>query len=154
MNKVFLLGRLTADPELRQTASNVAVASFTVAVNRPFNRNAAERQADFIDCVAWRNSAEFVSKYFTKGKPILVEGRLQVRSYEDKQGVKRRAYEVVCDNVNFVEGASRSEGASGSFPAPAADPSAPNIPANTGVAYSSGDVGDFQEVDSYDDLPF
>ena len=98
-----MLGRLTADPELRQTPNNISVTSFTVAVNRPFTKG-AERQADFIDCVAWRNSAEFVSRYFTKGKPILVEGRLQVRSYEDKQGNKRRAYEVVCDNVSFVEG--------------------------------------------------
>ena len=149
MNKVILLGRLTADPELRQTPSNVPVASFTVAVNRPFNKNAAERQADFIDCVAWRNSAEFVSKYFAKGKPILVEGRLQVRSYEDKQGVKRRAYEVVCDNVNFVEGAPKNEGA----PAYSA-PAMPSESPSAGVAYSSGDAGDFQEVEGYDDLPF
>ena len=151
MNKVILLGRLTADPELRQTPSNVPVASFTVAVNRPFNKNAAERQADFIDCVAWRNSAEFVSKYFAKGKPILVEGRLQVRSYEDKQGVKRRAYEVVCDNVNFVEGAAKNEGAP-AYSAPS--PSSFDAPASAGVAYSSGDAGDFQEVEGYDDLPF
>ena len=149
MNKVILLGRLTADPELRQTPSNVPVASFTVAVNRPFNKNAAERQADFIDCVAWRNSAEFVSKYFTKGKPILVEGRLQVRSYEDKQGNKRRAYEVVCDNISFVEGAPRDNAAPASFAAPPAHAAEP-----AGVAYSSGDAGDFQEVEGYDDLPF
>jgi len=148
VNKVLLLGRLTADPELRQTQSNVSVASFTVAVNRPFTKG-AERQADFIDCVAWRNTADFVCKYFSKGKPILVEGRLQVRSYEDKQGIKRRATEVVCDNVNFVEGAPRTEGTSSySAPAPA------GAPADSGVAYSSGDVGDFQEVEGYDDLPF
>ncbi|WP_343253202.1 single-stranded DNA-binding protein [Ligaoa zhengdingensis] len=151
MNKVILLGRLTADPELRQTPNNISVTSFTVAVNRPFTKG-AERQADFIDCVAWRNSAEFVSRYFTKGKPILVEGRLQVRSYEDKQGNKRRAYEVVCDNVSFVEG-TRPDGPSGTYAAPAA-PAAPAPAADTGVAYSNGDVGDFQEVDGYDDLPF
>ena len=151
MNKVILLGRLTADPELRQTPNNISVTSFTVAVNRPFTKG-AERQADFIDCVAWRNSAEFVSRYFTKGKPILVEGRLQVRSYEDKQGNKRRAYEVVCDNVSFVEG-TRPDGSSGTYVAPAA-PAAPAPAADTGVAYSNGDVGDFQEVDGYDDLPF
>lgn len=148
MNKVILLGRLTADPELRQTPSNIPVASFSIAVNRPFNKNAAERQADFIDCVAWRNSAEFVSKYFSKGKPILVEGRLQVRSYEDKQGNKRRAYEVVCDNISFVEGAAKSDTGSAAFssPPPSAEPA--------GVAYSSGSAGDFQEVEGYDDLPF
>lgn len=152
MNKVILLGRLTADPELRQTPSNISVASFTVAVNRPFSKG-AERQADFIDCVAWRNSADFVSKYFSKGKPILVEGRLQVRSYEDKQGVKRRAYEVVCDNVSFVEGAPKTEGAPSSYAPPApSDEHAP--PAQSGVAYSSGSAGDFQEVEGYDDLPF
>lgn len=149
MNKVLLLGRLTADPELRQTQNNISVASFTVAVNRPFVKG-AERQADFIDCVAWRNTAEFVCKYFNKGKPILVEGRLQVRSYEDKQGIKRRATDVVCDNVNFVEGAAKNEGTS-SYSAPEPSSSAHT---DSGVAYSSGDVGDFQEVDGYDDLPF
>lgn len=147
-----MLGRLTADPELRQTPNNISVTSFTVAVNRPFTKG-AERQADFIDCVAWRNSAEFVSRYFTKGKPILVEGRLQVRSYEDKQGNKRRAYEVVCDNVSFVEG-TRPDSPSGTYAAPVAPVVAPAPAADAGVAYSNGDVGDFQEVDGYDDLPF
>lgn len=149
MNKVILLGRLTADPELRQTPSNLSVASFTVAVNRPVSKG-NERQADFIDCVAWRNTADFVCKYFNKGKPILVEGKLQVRNYEDKQGNKRRAYEVVCDNINFVEGAPKNEGAAPSYSAPALS----NAPADSGVAYSSGDAGDFQEVEGYDDLPF
>lgn len=152
MNKVFLLGRLTADPELRQTASNISVTSFTVAVNRPYVKG-AERQADFIDVVAWRQSAEFVCRYFQKGKPILVEGRLQVRDYTDKNGNKRRAYEVQADNVSFVEGAGNGGGGNTS-PSYGNSPS-PSVPSeNTGVAYSSGDTGDFEEVGGFDDLPF
>ena len=151
MNRVILLGRLARDPELRQTVNNVAVASFAVAVNRSYQKE-KEQLADFIECVAWRGTAEFVARYFAKGGPIALEGRLQVRSYEDKQGNKRRAYEVVCDNVSFVEG-TRPDGPSGTYAAPAA-PAAPAPAADTGVAYSNGDVGDFQEVDGYDDLPF
>lgn len=108
MNKIFLLGRLTKDPELRQTQAGISVAAFTIAVNRPYTKG-KEKQADFIDCVAWRGTADFVCKYFAKGAPILAEGSLQVRSYEDKQGVKRRVFEVVCDNVSFVDGAAKNE---------------------------------------------
>lgn len=149
MNRVILLGRLTADPELRQTQSNISVASFSVAVNRPFVKG-AERQADFINCVAWRNTADFLCKYFTKGKPILIEGRLQIRNYEDKQGQKRTAAEVVCDNVSFVEGAPKTEGGAG-YSAPAQPHS--ESP-ESGAAYASGAASDFQEVEGYDDLPF
>ena len=151
MNKVILLGRLVADPELRQTQTNISVASFRVAVNRPFTKG-AERQADFIDCVAWRNNADFLCKYFSKGKPILLEGRLQIRNYEDKQGQKRTAAEVVCDNVNFVEGTPKTEGAS-NYSVPAAASGTP-ASGESGAAYSSGEASDFQEVEGYDDLPF
>ncbi|MEF9853774.1 MAG: single-stranded DNA-binding protein [Hydrogenoanaerobacterium sp.] len=152
MNKVFLLGRLVADPELRQTQSNISVASFRVAVNRPYTKG-AERTADFIDCVAWRNSADFLCKCFTKGKPILLEGRLQIRSYEDKQGQKRTAAEVVCDNISFVEGSSKADGASGNY-TPPAQASSPAPATESGAAYASGAASDFQEVEGYDDLPF
>ncbi|MCI5801390.1 MAG: single-stranded DNA-binding protein [Oscillospiraceae bacterium] len=153
MNKVFLLGRLTADPELRQTASNISVTSFTVAVNRPYTKG-AERQADFIDVVAWRQSAEFVCRYFQKGKPILVEGRLQVRDYTDKNGNKRRVYEVQADNVSFVEGAGNGGNTGGASPSYNNSPSPSAAPEPSGVAYSSGDAGDFEEVGGFDDLPF
>ena len=144
------MGRLVADPELRHTPSDVAVTSFTLAVDRSYVKAGADRQTDFIDIVAWRQSAEFVSKYFNKGKMIIVEGSIQTRSYEDKNGNKRTAVEVVADNVQFGESKSASS-SSQSYSAPAPI-QAPPEPA---VSYASGDVGDFSEMaaDS-DDLPF
>ena len=121
LNHITIMGRLTRDPELRRTGSGVAVASFTVAVDRDFSgRDGGERETDFIDCVAWRQSGEFVSKYFTKGSMIVVSGRLQIRSWTDKEGNKRRTAEVVADNCYFGE-SKRSEGGSstGSYSAPA-----------------------------------
>lgn len=133
MNRVILLGRLARDPELRQTANNVAVASFAVAVNRPYQKD-KERQADFIECVAWRGTGEFVARYFAKGDPIALEGRLQVRSYDDKQGGKRKAYEVVCENVEFTGSRERRQ--------------------TDGPQEQTYDASDFEEVDSDGDLPF
>ncbi len=102
LNHIVIMGRLTRDPELRRTGSGVAVASFSVAVDRDFGRNEnGEKETDFIDCVAWRNTAEFVSKYATKGRMVVVSGRLQIRSWTDKDGNKRRTAEVVADNVYF-----------------------------------------------------
>ena len=102
LNHITIMGRLTRDPELRRTGSGVAVASFTVAVDRDFGgRDGGEKETDFIDCVAWRQTGEFVSKYFTKGRMIVVSGRLQIRSWTDKDGNKRRTAEVVADNVYF-----------------------------------------------------
>ena len=102
LNHIVIMGRLTRDPELRRTGSGVAVASFTVAVDRDFGgRDGGEKETDFIDCVAWRQTGEFVSKYFTKGRMIVVSGRLQIRSWTDKDGNKRRTAEVVADNVYF-----------------------------------------------------
>ena len=113
LNHITLMGRLTRDPELRRTGSGIAVASFTLAVDRDFSpRDGGERETDFIDCVAWRQTGEFVSKYFTKGRMAVVSGRLQIRSWTDKDGNKRRSAEVVADNVYF--GDSRREGAAGS----------------------------------------
>jgi single-strand DNA-binding protein len=114
LNHIVIMGRLTRDPELRRTGTGVAVASFTVAVDRDFGgREGGERETDFIDCVAWRNTGEFVSKYFTKGSMIVVSGRLQIRGWTDKEGNKRRTAEVVADNVYFGE--SKRSGDSGSY---------------------------------------
>ena len=112
LNHITIMGRLTRDPELRRTGSGVAVASFTVAVDRDFGKNEnGEKETDFIDCVAWRQTGEFVSKYFTKGSMIVVSGRLQVRSWTDKEGNKRRTAEVVADNCYFGE-SKRNDGGS------------------------------------------
>ena len=112
LNHIVIMGRLTRDPELRRTGTGVAVASFTVAVDRDFGgREGGEKETDFIDCVAWRQTGEFVSKYFTKGRMIVVSGRLQIRSWTDKDGNKRRTAEVVADNCYF--GDSKRDGESG-----------------------------------------
>ena len=113
LNHIVIMGRLTRDPELRRTGTGVAVASFSVAVDRDFaGRESGERETDFIDCVAWRTTGEFVSKYFTKGSMIVVSGRLQIRSWTDKEGNKRRTAEVVADNVYFGEGKRNNDGGS------------------------------------------
>lgn len=103
LNKVILMGRLTRDPELRTTPNGVNVASFSIAVNRDYTKAGEERIADFINCVAWRNTADFVSKYFIKGMMIIVEGRIQSRSWTDTDGRKRYATDVVCESVQFGE---------------------------------------------------
>ena len=111
LNHITIMGRLTRDPELRRTGSGIAVASFTVAVDRDFGgRDGGEKETDFIDCVAWRQTGEFVSKYFTKGRMIVVSGRLQIRSWTDKEGNKRRTAEVVADNVYFGDSRRDNEG--------------------------------------------
>ena len=111
LNHITIMGRLTRDPELRRTGTGIAVASFTVAVDRDFGgRDGGEKETDFIDCVAWRSTGEFVSKYFTKGSMIVVSGRLQIRGWTDKEGNKRRSAEVVADNVYFGESKRSSEG--------------------------------------------
>ena len=113
LNHIIIMGRLTRDPELRRTGSGIAVASFTVAVDRDFGgRDGGEKETDFIDCVAWRQTGEFVSKYFTKGRMIVVSGRLQIRSWTDKEGNKRRTAEVVAENCYF--GDSKRDDQSGS----------------------------------------
>lgn len=110
LNCITIMGRLTRDPELRRTDSGIPVASFTVAVDRDFSNNqSGEKETDFIDCVAWRGTGEFVDKYFNKGSMIVVSGRLQIRSWTDKEGNKRRSAEVVADNVYFGEGKKDSQ---------------------------------------------
>ena len=124
LNHITIMGRLTRDPELRRTGSGVAVASFTLAVDRDFSgRDGGEKEVDFIDCVAWRHTGEFVSKYFTKGQMAVASGRLQIRSWTDKEGNKRRTAEVVAESVYFAgskpDGNSSHGGSSyGSAPAP------------------------------------
>ena len=101
LNKIFIMGRLTRDPELRRTQNGTAVTSFTLAVDRDFKSQSGEKETDFIDVVAWRTTAEFVAKYFTKGRMAVVEGRLQIRDWTDKDGNKRRNAEVLADNIYF-----------------------------------------------------
>ena len=168
LNHITIMGRLTRDPELRRTGSGVAVASFTLAVDRDFGKNEnGERETDFIDCVAWRQTGEFVSKYFTKGRMIVVSGRLQIRSWNDKDGNKRRTAEVVADNVYFGD-SKRDEGGSyagnsfggnsyGSAPAYGgySAPSAPAAPAYGGYSVPSAPASDFAMLNDDDaQLPF
>ena len=142
LNKIILMGRLTRDPELRSTDSGIAVTSFSIAVDRDFKSQSGEKETDFIDIVAWRNTADFVSKYFTKGRMAVVEGRLQIRSWTDKDGNNRRSAEVVADHVYF--GDSKKEdtsGASGGYQ----------------VAGRPVDVrpdGEFDEIEDDGTLPF
>ena len=142
LNVAALNGRLTADPELRHTTSDIPVTSFTLAVDRGYVKAGAERQADFIDIVCWRSTAEFVSKYFHKGQLVAVEGSIQTRTYTDSQGNKRKATEIVANKVDFAE--SRRDGYGGG----SGSPSHPN------AAPAAGDSGDFVEIAGDDDLPF
>lgn len=153
LNKIFLQGRLVADPELRHTPSGVAVASLRLAVDRDFkDRETGEKKADFINVVAWRGTAEFISRFFTKGRMALVEGRLQIRDYTDRDGNKRTAAEVVADNVYFGDSRRDSEG--GGYAPPARSPQQPAASDNSYSAPPSG--GDqFAELDDDDgELPF
>ena len=153
LNHIVLMGRLTRDPELRRTGSGIAVASFTLAVDRDYAAQGAERETDFVDIVAWRSTAEFVSKYFTKGRMAVVSGRLQIRNWQDKDGNKRRSAEVVANDVYF--GDSKRDGAApGGFDqsvpsyAPAPAPAAYAAPANGGAS-------DFAMLEDNDpELPF
>ena len=151
LNRIILMGRLTRDPELRRTGSGTAVTSFSLAVDRDFKSQSGEKETDFIDIVAWRNTAEFVSKYFTKGRMAVVEGRLQIRDWTDKDGGKRRSAEVVADNVYF--GDSKRDGGDhsgynpGYAPAPASHSAAPS-----NFSASGSDFAEIGEDDG--ELPF
>ena len=143
MNKVILMGRLTRDPEVRYTqTNNTLVASFSLAVNRRFARQGEERQADFINIVAWNKTGEFCSKYFKKGQMIAIRGSIQTRRYQDKDGNNRTAFEVVADDVQFADFARREGDAASVAPA-------------TSASYSNAGAGDFTSIDEVDeDLPF
>ena len=153
LNHITIMGRLTRDPELRRTGSGIAVASFTLAVDRDFSpRDGGERETDFIDCVAWRQTGEFVSKYFTKGRMAVVSGRLQIRSWTDKDGNKRRSAEVVADNVYF--GDSRRDGDNGGSSYGGNAYSAP-APSYGGYSAPAAPASDFAMLDDDDaQLPF
>ena len=139
LNRIILMGRLTRDPELRRTGSGTAVTSFSLAVDRDFKSQSGEKETDFIEVVAWKNTAEFVSKYFSKGRMAIVEGRLQIRDWVDKDGGKRRSAEVVADNVYF--GDSKRDSDSGVVPSYSDTP--------------NGMTPDFSEIGEEDgDLPF
>ena len=151
LNRVILMGRLTADPELKQTPNGISVVSFSLAVDRNFASKGAERQTDFINCVAWRQTAEFISRYFAKGRLMAVEGSLQVRNYVDKNENKRQAVEVVVDQAYFADS---KNAAPSSSPAPSYQSAAPAYAPAAPVAFNAGSVEDFQEIDDEDDLPF
>lgn len=152
LNVAVLMGRLVADPELRHTPNGVSVTSFTIAVDRSYVKSGAERQTDFIDIVAWRNTAEFVCKYFRKGQLAAVQGSIQTRSYTDKEGNKRKAFEIVADNVHFAE--PKRDGSSTGGYQPARSENSAAQSEQPAPAYTNGDTGDFEEIPSDDDLPF
>jgi single-strand DNA-binding protein len=150
LNKIFIMGRLTRDPELRRTQSGTAVTSFSLAVDRDFKSQSGEKETDFIDVVAWRSTAEFVAKYFTKGRMAIVEGRLQIRPWTDKDGNNRRSAEVVADNIYFGDSKRDSAGDMGGYSAPAY-----TAPAGGYSAPVGGGSSGFAEIDEEDgDLPF
>lgn len=148
LNCAVIIGRITANPELRTTPNGVSVTSFTVAVERSYQKAGEERQTDFINVVAWRGTAEFVSGYFRKGSMIAVQGSIQTRSYEDKSGNKRTAFEIVADNVSFC-GSKNEDRSGGAKPIRQAAPAAP-VP-----SFSTGSVTDFDDFSSDEELlPF
>lgn len=155
LNKVILAGRMTADPELKQTQSGVSVVSFGLAVNRRYvsrDNQQGQPDADFFNVTAWRERAEFVAKYFHKGSAICVVGSLQTRTYTDQQGVKRKLTDIVADEINFVESRASSDNAGNGgygYNAPAQDPYA--APAYSSPAASAPK---FEEIKTDDDLPF
>lgn len=158
LNHICIMGRLTRDPELRRTGSGIAVASFTLAVDRDRKNDDGEREVDFIDCNAWRSTGEFVSKYFAKGSMAIVSGRLQIRNYTDKEGIKRRAAEVVADSVYFGDSKKSTEGNS-TYQAPNGSQASENPFAQTEALISQyqqqGMQSDFAMLEGDDaQLPF
>jgi single-strand DNA-binding protein len=163
LNHITLMGRLVRDPELRRTGSGIAVASFRIAVDRDFApKDGGERKADFIDCVAWRQTGEFISKYFTKGRMIVVDGRLEMRDWTDKDGNKRTSAEVVVDNAYFGDSRRDNEGGNAyggnsygnntGYGAPAYNAPAPSF---GGYAAPAAPASDFAMLDDDDaQLPF
>lgn len=149
LNVVALMGRLTADPELKTTSTGLSVCRFTLAVDRNYAKAGTERQTDFINCVAWRGTADFVSKYFVKGQLVAVDGSVQTGSYTDNNGNKRYTFDVVVNNVNFTGDRRGDSGTRSSDYSPA--PRQDTAPAPT---YSNGSAEDFQQMPLDDDLPF
>ncbi len=158
LNVIALVGRFVADPELRHTSNGNATCTFRIAVDRNYVKQGEERKTDFIDIVVWRGTAEFVCKYFKKGNLVAVNGSLQTRNYEDKNGNKRTAYEIAADNVHFVESkAAASASSSGASSASYGGGSVATAPRNEQVAptgFAAGDAEDFSVISDDDDLPF
>jgi single-strand DNA-binding protein len=161
LNRIILMGRLTRDPELRHTQTGTPVASFSLAVDRDFkDKSTGEKATDFIDVVAWRQTAEFVSRFFTKGRMAVVEGRLQIRDWTDKDGGKRRSAEIIADNVYF--GDSKRDGESGGYSGGGSDRAGGSYPGPTGgyappptggpSGPSGNEFGDLADDDG--ELPF
>lgn len=140
MNVCIFIGRLTENPELRKTSSDISVTRFSIAVDRPY-KSGEDKQTDFINISAWRGTAEFITRYFTKGQRIAIEGSLRMNKFTDKDGNNRTSYEVVANNVHFVE--SKRENANGE-----------NVPSQTENGSQNENTADFVEVTSDDDLPF
>ncbi len=155
MNKVFLIGRLTRDPELRYTSSNIATATFSIAVDRNFTNQSGEREADFINIVVWRKQAENVKNYLTKGSQVAIDGRIQTRSYDGQDGQKRYVTEVVADNVQFLGSKAGNNGSQQAFNDNATpyDFSAPAQPTTDVSNDPFADFGSSIEI-SDDELPF
>ena len=151
LNVVAIMGRLVADPELRTTTQGNSVCSFRIACERSYVQQGQERQADFIDIVAWRQQAEFVSRYFQKGSMIVVEGSLQTRQYQDKNGNNRTAVEVVANNISFA-GAKRQD--SQNAPSYEKQTANPVQQAKAQTSFAQGSTDDFAVIDDNDDLPF
>ena len=153
LNRVILMGRLVADPELKTTGSGISVTSFRIAVDRSYVKQGEDRKADFIDIVCWRQQAEFVCRYFGKGSLIAIEGQLQTRTYQAKDGTNPKVVEVVADNISFT--GERRDSHMGGYSQPAYAPAPPAQPAQPAPSYQSGSNSDFQEMPfDDDDLPF
>ncbi len=151
LNRSILMGRLTSDPELKQTPNGIFVTSFSIAVNRNYNRDIT----DFINIVAWRNTAEFICRYFKKGQLVALEGSIQTRNYEDKTGNKRTAFEVVADQVYFAESKNSNISNTQSFSMPSIPNQDSSFNSSASSSFSSGDFDGFEELEVDDDeLPF
>ena len=158
LNVVAIMGRLVDDPELKTTQQGTSVCSFRIACDRNRAAKGEERKADFIDVVAWRQTAEFICKYFQKGSLIAIEGSLQIRQYQDKNGNNRTAFEIVANNINFAGPKNSNAGGGANYQnsAPSYQNAAPARPAAVEAApsYSAGSADDFAVIDDSDDLPF
>ena len=151
-NKAIMMGRICNDLELRQTPSGVSVLTFRIAVDRSYQAKGEERKSDFFNIVAWRNTAEFISKYFSKGRMIMVDGELQTRQYQEKNGSTQTVVELIVDNAHFTGEPKSANTGYGAYPAP---PPYPAAAANAAPAVSAGNASDFVTTeDSDDDYPF
>lgn len=153
MNKVFLIGNLTRDPEMRSTQSGIPVCNFSIAVNRRFrNAQTGQQETDFFNIVAWRQLAELCSRYLTKGRKVAVLGSIQTRTYEAQDGSKRSAFDIVADEVEFLSAQQNSGAPAGEYHTPSAAPAPASAPRQQAPAYAPADSG-FTQMDD-DDLPF